>query len=298
MKTLQFNIRAIYLSLHSRIFYWDIIRNRRSSGASYIILLAVILAVIYASIFAKGAVVVKDQLLSQIAIVSPEGDITGLRPKAQEVVNSMPKMTIVGNQIQFDITEAKVIESPDMYLPVVFDPTGKFNAGKLERVVILNANHLILKLFDNQQVIKVQDLIQLEFFKQFSTTDGVIDNTKMAIHLLDVFLGFSSLVTPIMFIYGFLANMVIMGVSWIFFAMITTFMFNVLKVQNNDFKNALRIAAYTATPVFLLDAVQLLLMKQLFGLQFLVYFTLHILYIYSAIDAYRNIELSKINKIV
>jgi hypothetical protein len=263
-----------------------------------LLLLSVLLAVVYASAFSRAASDFKNNFMHEIAIISDDGKIVGLKENAAGVVDSMPKMIISGDEIKFEITEPKVIDKDSSYIPLVFDPTGKFNPENFERAIVLNSKNLIIKIPANTQVVSVNELIRLQYFQRFADAEGVIDNSKLAINVLEIFSSLVGLMAPLMFIAGIFINMLILSVGCLMFAMVTQVMFSLLRVENNDFKNCLRISAYTATPVFLLDMLQLLLMKQLFGLQFLVYFTIRVIYIYTAIDSYRKVELSKINKVV
>jgi hypothetical protein len=291
MQKIKYNIHALYLSLYSKIFYWDLLKNRKNIGLSYVVLLAVITGLASSFVLSKIIISAQNNLISEYAIEDVVGKITNLNEDAKDKISQFPKFKIAGNGIQFNSDQPKIIgEVNSGGFLLIFDPTNKINANTYDQVVIINTSKIIAKNGQNEQVFYLEKLQLNKVLEPFINEDGYIDNYSFAVAFLNILQAFAKFVPVIVFFASLFASLFSLAFSVMFFSFVANLMFKIMGVQSTNFRNSIRLSAYSFTPVFILDLIQLIALKQIFGAQFLVYFVLHLVYMYYAIDALKDIE--------
>lgn len=281
--------------MYSKIFYWDLLRNRKNSGFSYILLLSIIGAIISSISLGTEANKQKTKLFESTATIDMAGNISDLNDSAKEIVNQFPKLKIAADgNLEFDITAPRIIANKEEKgFKLVFDPTDKFNPSKFDFILVVNTHKIIAKVSDNEQIFNFEQFKLKTILANVIDEQGYINNYKLALEGLNFINQYSNIMYIFVFI-GSLAGMIFsLGLSFLFFSLVGNILMSFMNVTPISYKTCLRLAAYTITPIFLLDVFQLAIMQQIFGMQMAIYFVLHIVYMFFAIDAFKDIEKSK-----
>jgi hypothetical protein len=294
MKKLSYNFNAIYLSLYSKIFYWNLLKNLKHTGFSYILILAIISSSISSLVVSKTIINTKNNVIEKFTITNESDEIIGLTDFFTQKLSDIPKFKVKESSIEFEITEPRIIsdETPDG-LVLVFDPTDKFNPDHYNSAFVINTQKIIAKSSNREDVFYLKKLQPNITLAKFVAEDGFVDNKKLIISALNVLNKYVWVLAFGLFVIGFIGAFLGLAISAIFYAFVAQTMFLLFKLKSADFRNCLRLAAYTTTPIFILDVFQMIILRQIFGMQILVYFVIHLVYIFYAIDAFKDIETNK-----
>jgi hypothetical protein len=184
----------------------------------------------------------------------------------------------------------KNIYSKSGNLIAIFDVENKIDdLDKYEKVLIINQHGIRFK-FAEDAVVMVLLAGEIEqSFKQYFSDEG---KNKSGLDIVRLFEDFRMILEmPYMLIVIFLA--MVFFVKNIFSALAYSFVVGIMIVtvcKNGifEFRQCFRIAAFTATPVVLLDMLSNMLGGGLFSYTSLVYFITHMLYIHFAVESYKR----------
>jgi hypothetical protein len=259
-------IKAIGLSLYSEGFYRDVARRWKGLGLVFMLLMIII--------FGGGTALV------QTITFRPERAINEGFAGASfqsltntvflSIINEFPEIIIENGVARTDVPQPYIIKNPYSQDPfMIIDTTGK--------VTSLAGSAAVALITDKAFITKSgkKDIVRADFAK---IEDGVINKEA----LMPVMRWLPLIMLPSNMIYMFIfltVNAFVLGGAGLLIS-------NVLKT-GLTFKDVVRLAVVTTTPLLMLEGIQAVLGVRIFKNAMLVYFLLHAAYLYHALDACR-----------
>jgi hypothetical protein len=215
MREIKYYISALFLSLFSRRFYADLMKNRSDLGLRYLLFLSLVIA-------APLAVEAK-YLLSNI--FKAQSGSAG--ENLEQILKQVPKITVENESFKIDSDVNKNIYSKSGNLIAIFDVENKIDdLDKYEKVLIINQHGIRFK-FAEDAVVMVLLAGEIEqSFKQYFSDEG---KNKSGLDIVRLFEDFRMILEmPYMLIVIFLA--MVFFVKNIFSALAYSFVVGIMIV--------------------------------------------------------------------
>lgn len=275
MANLAFYFSALILSLYSRRFYAHIVKFPVKPAMKYLLLLSLLVALPLA-MEAKSMV----DRLSRAGQVDVEKDLEHIRKQ-------LPEIYIKDSKFAFSIENNLAVNSLTGDIVAIFDIEGLItDLSTYPGVAIVNKNDLkiLIPETDEVMVIKPEEVRNSQYFQ---ISDGVRKlNTKEFFVFLKNVMSIPFLMIYLVAILWILARYTISSLAYSF--IVGVFLSMMAKENSFDFRQCFRVAAFTLTPVAILEMTSNYLGHPLFSYVTLVYFVTHILYIHFAVESYRR----------
>lgn len=279
MQEIKYYISALYLSLFSRNFYAELIANKNIMGIKYLLLLALIVST-------PIALEVKYLFKN---IFTSEG--VGIDESVDHILKQLPEISIKEGKIITSLKDNLTITSRSGDIIAIFDVQNKLTAlDNYESILVISEDSVRVRMPDDAgtAVLLARDIE--EIFRQYNETTE--EGNKF--NLIKLFTDVKHILkTPLPLI-------IILASLWfwlryIFSAFVYSFMAGIFlsimcKKNSFDLKLCFRVAAFTLTPVALLEMFSNMMGGGLFSYATLVYFITHILYMYFAVESYRKLK--------
>lgn len=284
MKSLRTYISAMLNSLYSRGFYFSIFRDTQISAIKYILFLCLLVSI---------PLSLQVKYLLNLTVSDKVGffgstDTDEIAEEVNFLNNQMPQITYEKNSFFSSSDKPEFIKSRSDNVLAVVDTSRQFNNYEmLDNAAILKDNEFILisggKLSGSIPAGEAFSSFQNYFYSNHEDIQQ-FDTKKFFRDLLSI------VKTPVLVIYVFC--FLWLGIKYffsiIFYSFISgIFMGVMLKNFQFDFKLCMRIAAFTITPVAILEVISFMIGGGLFAYANLVYFVTHVLYIYFAVESFR-----------
>ncbi len=290
MTSLKFYISAIFQSLFSREFYYDLISNKNIFGFRYVFLIALILAV---------PVSMQVKYLLNTLVVKEAGafhEVSNdeISREINHISVQLPKLTFEKNNFVSSDAEPSYIYASDKTLIAIIDTDRKVNnIDTLGNVALLRGNELKIIVDGSlSAIVSAGDLYQS--FQDYFKVNGEGKPEFITKKFLQDFYAVITIPYPVIFFFCFLW----MAFKYFFKAVLYSFIAGMiinlmLKPERFDLKLCIRIAAFTSTAVAVLEFLSFSLGQNIFVFSNLVYFITHILYIYFAVESYKKLRVRK-----
>ncbi len=273
MAELRYYINALYLSLYSRNFYAQLIGKGTALGVKYLLLLSLLLAVpmsLYAhraitGFFASDSVSTQDNL--------------------NRISSQMPALKVEQGRIVMPFTYNHIISGSDGGDAVVFDVENKIDDLEMyDRILVVNAEGIRIKTAGGTAVFMASELEQI--LKQYFTPEKGGNRFNGEKFFSDM--GKIS-ATPFLFVLVICVFWYFMQcmVSALIYSFIVGMFISILQRGTKfDFRTCFRVAAFTSTPIALMEMTSIWMGQGIFAYASVVYFVTHMLYIYFAVESY------------
>lgn len=274
MTELKFYIRALFLSFFSRRFYADLIANRNIFGIWYLLIL---------SVFVATPLAFEVKFIINHFFFT-EG--TSIDESVEHISKQMPAIEFHDGKIEVQSKTNQSIYSRSGNLVAVFDVESKIDdLNGYEEILVINENGMRFKFSDGGVAVlmgvEIENALKQYIVEdKFNSEKFFTDIRKILKTPLIAILVFST----IWFFIGYLVSA--FALSFI----VGIFISFVCKNSTFDLKMCYRIAAFTATPVALLEMLSNLVGGALFSHVSLVYFITHLIYIHFAVESYKKLK--------
>ncbi len=287
MTELKFYIHSLAKSLHSRIFYSELIRRNNIYGLKYTLFIALILS-IPASLQVRYLL---NSLVTSEAGMFHQISGNNIEKEIEYISAQVPKLIFERGKFKTNNLEPTYIRSKNGEPIAVIDTERNLeDLSTLGNIVLLrDTDMLILAGGKTSGIINAADIYQ-SFQNYF-----LINSEKvLQFNSDDFFRDFYAIITisyPAIFIFCFIW----LGLRYFFKAILYSFIVGIffslmLKIYRFDFKQCVRISAFTSTPVALLEFISFTSGQNIFAYPNLVYFTTHLIYIYFAVESFRKMS--------
>lgn len=274
-------LSAIFLALFSKKFYYDLILGKKIYGFGYLLFLSFLISFPVSN-------ALKSSLDKFIGLSSP-ASVEEANENILYIAEQIPEITIKDNKLESSSPSPIVVLSKtDKPIFIIDTEDSMKDYSDYQDVVIVNSNQFTL-LFDGAPLsISLIDAI-VDLTDYLVKKDGYteFDLKSLFLDMRGLFL-FPEVAFLLVATIWFFVRYAFKALAFSFFA---GFLVNlVLKGSALTFRAFLRISSFALTIVFLLEFTSFYLGRNLFSSPELVYFVAHLLYIYYAIDAYKQMS--------
>jgi hypothetical protein len=280
MAELKYYIEALYQSLFSRRFYFDLTARKSMLGIKYILILAIIVSTPRA--FEIKYIIAR--VFSPVPGESVEQNLNFIEAQ-------IPPIYIRNGKFSIDASKNKEIMSTSGNLIAVFDVEDKINdLNDYNNILVINPETLRFKISDDETMVFMTNELSESLDKYFDEDGkGKKFNTEKFFFDLAQISKTPLLLIILFTVMGYFAKYLFSALLFSFVAGI--FFVSICKRTIFDFRQCYRIAAFTLTPVALLETISNSLGGSIFSYTSLVYFITHLLYIHFALESYKKFNL-------
>ncbi len=274
-------LAAIPKSLYSRAFYREVCQLWQGLGFWYL-LLVILLGMIPTGI--KYYTHIDQTLFYDQAAPAGDGNMyEKLHPNVQDVLSQIPAMTYKNGVLSTDIEQPYTVYSSETGTPyMIIDTTGTTSSleGKSADILV-TSRFIIMRWQGMSDLVVVEDLAKMVGL-------GPDDEVVIDQATLEEFISMlqrEAAVLPFALYFGLVINLFLTYALFAFFmALIGIMIASSMKLQL-EFQQLIRLSAVTATPVLCFEFVELFTGMQIFGLEQIVYFIIHVGFLYYALES-------------
>ncbi len=283
MQQIKLYITSLYLSLFSKGHYYKLFVNYNFYGFRYIALLSLLIAIPITN-FTK-----KD--LKAFIGEEASSSIEESNENYDHILSQMKTLRIKEGKFIDDFNSVpQNIFSKSGKLIMVFDPSNTIqNLDKYQDVIFLKSDTVYYLTDGNSVGISLVNLIP-ELKSYLNQVEGGVTNFNVEKLFSDLRWMFVS-PSLILFIGCFCWFFLRYSFKAVAFSFFVGMMVNlIMKGRVFPFKTYIRISTFALTFVFLLEFLSVTLGIQIFSSPELIYFLAHLIYIYYAVDSYKQIS--------
>jgi Protein of unknown function (DUF1189) len=279
MNTTFYNINAIYYSLFSRGFYAELINKNSVLGLRYLFIMAVLVAL-----------PLSLTMKSKVSAMVRSNPSESVESNLAYIEKQLPAIFLKNENLKIEAFTNVEILSMSGDLIAVFDIERTVqDLAKYDSILVINPETLRFKLPNGKIEVFMIDEVSGSLGRYFDDTpEGKKFNPERFFEgIKQVY----SVPLPIIVLFTAIGYFLVYLVSAIIYSFVVGSFFLLLYEKPLlSFRKCFRVAAFTLTPVVMLEAISNALGGNIFSYTSLVYFTTHIIYIYFALESYKKLS--------
>ncbi len=278
-------LKAVPLSFYSRSLYRKVCSAWQGVGVKYLlVLLAIGLLPV--------AVKLHSNIQEMLDIAGVSRDESGnviLSDNLRNIAEQVPEMTYSNGQLVVHDEQPHIVTDPESNEDIVIIDTKNtdFPPDNNTAIAFVARNFLLLRQ-DESAVQRVELRRIAELFKIPDSTQINI-NSDIAQDWMRQAVKYSGIMPVVFYILKIVEYFIDFGTRALLFGLVAIAFCHMLKMPELPFKQRFRLAAVAATPIIVLEMAALLTGTSIFAKRDIVYFLIHGVYVFIAIEANKGV---------
>jgi hypothetical protein len=287
MNQIQKYLSGIYRVFYDKNFYHDVIAKWNVYGIGYLFLLCALFSI---SISNYNYKIIREFFSYDISSEFDNSGNVSFNENTDELIKSFPKITYKSGKFYSEEKEPKLILDNSLQPFFLIDLEDKKIENEYDKIIHIGSSKVTVKSGESLFTIGAKDFIGM-FSKESKPKEFTF--TQEHIKAVFFYIGFlSSVNILIVYLLSLLSLMAVYIFNSLIFTLFAKSMGFMMAIDLK-YKTAFRIAVVTSTPLIIFDAITFSTGFEVFKMKDLIYFLMHLVYVFFALESFKKIALSQ-----